>query len=327
MKKDIITFGAGSEDIYLISKGFSGLSGEKIDVGKKICLKIGSKTDFDEIIFRTGGGGTNVAATFKKQGFNVAWCGMVGKDYAAEKIIKELKEKGIDVSLISRTDKKPTNRSVILAASGKERTILVYRGASGELKKESIPWNKLDAKWFYVAPLSGRTALLTEDIIDFAKKKKAKVAANLGSSQLSLSQAQLKRILKKIDVLILNRQEASFLTKLPYQKEKEVFKRLDKMVEGICIMTKGRDGVVASDGKYLYSAPAPKIEFTDSTGAGDSFSSGFVSGLIKKNDIVFAVQLGMANSVSCLKKWGAKEGLLSRNQLFSKVKVKKITLK
>jgi len=134
----------------------------------------------------------------------------------------------------------------------------------------------------------------------------------------------LERILEKIDILILNREEASLLTKIPYQREKEIFKKLGKLVRGICIMTKGEKGVVVLDGKYLYKADALKIKLIDSTGAGDSFNAGFLSAFIKTGDIVSAIQLGIANSASNLQKLGAKDGLLDKNQKFKKVKVIKI---
>jgi fructokinase len=90
-------------------------------------------------------------------------------------------------------------------------------------------------------------------------------------------------------------------------------------------MTKGEKGVVVSDGKYMWSAPSFSVSVQDATGAGDAFSSGFLSGLIKSNDIPFAIKLGMANSVSCIGKIGAKNGLLKgiKSPYFKKTRVKK----
>ncbi len=321
---DIITFGSGTNDVYFISEDLMVVEEKKFLTKKGLCLSLGSKIEVKDILFKIGGGGTNTAHTFRKQGFKVAWCGMVDKDFASEKIINELKKAGVETSFISRTDKKLTNYSIILTAPNRERTILVYRGASGELRREDIPWQKLKAKWFYLAPLSGKLANLFEEIVNFARKNKIKVAANPGDTQLSLPKTKLKRILKKIDILILNQEEASALSKVPYKEEKEIFKKLDNLVPGICIMTKGPEGVVVSDGEYLYTAPALKEKILDRTGAGDAFSSGFLSGFIKNKSIPFAIQLGVANAASCLKKWGAKEGLLNKNQKYPRVKVGKV---
>ena len=89
-------------------------------------------------------------------------------------------------------------------------------------------------------------------------------------------------------------------------------------------MTKGEKGVVISDGKHLYRAVSKKLKVIDRTGAGDSFGAGFVSGFLQSNEnIVFAIQLGIANAAACLKKIGAKNGLLKKDEKFYKVDVEK----
>lgn len=325
---DVITFGSATQDIYLKSKEFLFFSHKKFRTGKGICLPATSKIKVDEIAFSSGGGGTNTAATFANQGLKVAYCGLVGNDYFGDLIIRELKKLEVDTSLIKKTDKELTNVSVVLSHPDGEKTILVYRGASDLFSKKEIPWEKIKkTKWFYLAPFAGKMANLTDELVDFAKKNKIKVALNPGYEQLSLPKSILKKILAKVDVLILNQEEASLLTKIPYQKERMIFKELDKLVYGICIMTKGADGVVVSDGKYLYRAPALKIKVVDTTGAGDSFGSGFLSGFIKTESIEFGIQLGIANSAFCLQKLGAKEGLLKKGQKWPKAKVTKMLLK
>jgi ribokinase len=321
---DIITFGSATWDIFLRPKNYRIGRDKKFITGKGICFNLGSKVDVEEILFSSGGGGTNTAATFSKQGLEVAYCGRVGKDLAGQEIIEELKKIGINCQLILKTNAAPTNYSVVLKTAKQDRTILVYRGASELVSKADIPWGKLKAKWFYLAPLSGKLRDISEDIINFAYKNKIKIALNPGNSQLSLPLKTLKRIIKKVDILVLNQEEASFLTKIPYQKEKEIFKKIDEICPGIAIMTKGPKGAIVSDGKYLYKARPPRVKVVDRTGAGDSFASGFVSGLIKsKGNIGFAIQLAIANATSCLRELGAKNGLLKKGEKFKQIKVKK----
>ncbi len=322
---DIITFGSATWDIFLRPEKFQVVKSKKFITGKGICFNLGSKVDVEDIYFSSGGGGTNAAATFSKQGFRVAYCATVGEDISGQEIIQELKKLGINCQFVFKTKLKPTNHSVILSSGSKiDRTILVYRGASELLSNKGIPWEKLKAKWFYLAPLSGKLCKITENIINFAYRNKIKIAFNPGDCQLTLPSKTLKRILKKIDILILNQEEASSLTKISYQKEKEIFKKIDELCPGVAIMTKGPKGVIVSDGKHLYRAKAPKTKVVDRTGAGDSFSSGFVSGFIKsRSNIEFAFQFAMANSSSCLEKWGAKSGLLKKGEKFKKTKIEK----
>jgi hypothetical protein len=70
--------------------------------------------------------------------------------------------------LIFKTDKQPTNYSIIFLAKEKN-SILSYRGASGSLSLKNIPIEKLKTKWFYFAPLSGNLINDFLKIIDAGK--------------------------------------------------------------------------------------------------------------------------------------------------------------
>jgi sugar/nucleoside kinase (ribokinase family) len=323
---DIITFGAATQDIYFASKKMTAANGQEFATGQGVCFNLGSKVEMDDVFFSSGGGGTNAAATFAKQGLKTAYFGQIGQDCFGNLILDDLKDLKINTSLIRKTTEKPTNTSVILAMPGKDRTILVYRGASDFLEKKDIPWDKIkNTKWFYLAPFSGKLADLTGELVSFAKENNIKVAINPGYKQLSLPESELLNIFKKVDILFLNQEEASLVTKITYQQEKEVFKKLDEMVSGICVMTKGREGSMASDGQKLYAAEALPAEEIDLTGGGDSFAAGFVTGFLKNNDIVFALQLGAANSSANIGQMGAKKGLLNKGQDFARVSVKVLT--
>ena len=324
---DIITFGSAAQDIHLRSKAFKILKDEKDFItGSGICLPLGSKIDIEDIIFASGGGGTNTAATFALQGFKTAFCGAIGADLSGLEIVRELKHLGIDTKFVVKKKGKHTNQSIIISNAGEDRTILVYRGASDILDGKDIQWKKMKkAKWFYLAPLAGSLCDTFEDIVNFAYENKIKVAVNPSEQQLSLPSDKLKNIFQKVDILFLNQEEASFLTKIPFEEEKEIFKKIDEICPGIAVMTRGGDGVVVSDGKFTYSAlPDSSREIVDTTGAGDSFASGFLSDYIRYDgDIEKAIQLGLANSTANLSIIGAKTGILGKDSQFNRVKVLK----
>ena len=82
--------------------------------------------------------------------------------------------------------------------------------------------------------------------------------------------------------------------------------------------------MVVSDGKYIYYAKPPiDRKVVDTTGAGDSFGSGFVAEFIRSGNVESSIQFAMANSVGNLSKVGAKTGLLKKGQKFEKVEVVK----
>jgi len=329
---DIITFGSAAQDVHVKSKAFKILtdpkvgSGKVLDSGKDICLSLGTKVDVEDISFLTGGGGTNTAATFAKQGFKTAFCGAIGADISGLEIVRELRQFKIDTRFVVKKKEKSTNTSVVISSSGTDRTIMVYRGASDILTEKDIQWKKVKkTKWFYLAPFANLLCDMFGKIVEFAKENKIKIAVNPSLQQLSMPTEDLKKILSKVDVLFLNQEEASYLTKISFEDELSIFKKIDEFCPGVCVMTKGGNGVTVSDGKYFYSAmPDENRKVVDTTGAGDSFASGFLSEYIRTNgDIEKSIQLGLANSAGNLSQLGAKSGLLSKGEEFKRVKVLK----
>ncbi len=315
-KIEIATFGSATRDIFI--KADSKVTEEDLfPMGRGVCFPLGSKVKIDEVSFSVGGGGTNTAATFSTQGFKTAYVGKVGNDAAGREVVNVLKEFNIATDYLTVTDNEKTNTSIVLDVENEDRTILVYRGASGSLKPEEVP--EVDADWFYIAPFSIKAEKTVLRIVEKANKKGVKVAMNPSADQLKSD--NFNSLLSKIDLLFVNKEEAATLTGIDYKKEKEIFEEIDDLFRGIFVMTKGPEGVSVSDDQKIYEAGIMDSPVADRTGAGDSFASGFLSGLIREDDVTFAVQLGVANSAGCLSKKGAKRGLLKRDDQFLKVKV------
>ncbi len=311
---DIITFGSATKDVFLRSNESIVLESDKFSTGKGVCFSLGSKIKTDEVYLTTGGGGTNTAVTFSKQGYNVAYCGKIGRDEAGDGVLRELENYGVNTDLISSTDEKPTNHSVIIDIPGIDRTILVYRGASDFHCKNDISFEDLNAKWFYLAPFSSSSEMLFDDLLNYATLKNIRVMANPSKSQLKSE--NIKDSLKKVDVLLLNIEEASILTGISYEKEEEVIKEAAKLCKEVLLITQGVDGVVAFVNSVFYKGKPILPDANDRTGAGDSFGSGFLSEFMRSGDVEKSIQLGIANSTSCLQKPGAKHGLLNKNDDF-----------
>ncbi len=320
---DIITFGSATKDIMAKPKQAEKYC-KNLDSNHQVCeFEFGDKVDIEDMKFNTGGGGTNTAVGFALQGFKTAYCGMVGDDLSGQEIINELKKFKVDTIFVKKTDKKATNHSIVILNGTEDRVILVYRGASELVAKSDISWNKLKTKWIYLAPLSGMLCDRFEEIVNFAYEHKIKIAINPGMTQLSLPQEKLEHLLKKVDVLFLNQEEASFLTKATVKSTDEIFKKLTEIFQGVTVMTRGGEGVMVSGKDCIYSAIPPiDRKVIDTTGAGDSFASGFLSEYIRTNgDIEKSTQLGMANSVANLAQIGAKTGLLKKDQEFERTEV------
>ena len=308
----------------MVSKKLLVVDDKRFITKKGLCVPLGSKIMMDEVYFAMGGCGANAAATFALQGYKVAYFGQIGKDCSGQIVKDELAKNGVSLDLLKETDKYPTAFSVILSLPDVERSILEKMGACHYLTEEDIPFDRLRAKWFYVASLSGDSSRMFKPLIDFAHQKGIKLAVNPGKNQLKEDLEITRSLLNKMDILIVNQEEASQLAGKDFAKEKEIFKKLDEMVEGIVVMSKGPEGVAVSDGKTIYSAGIPESGMIDRTGAGDAFGSAFVAGWMEKQDIAYAIQLGTANATSCIQQFGAANGLLKKGEWgeWERVKVK-----
>lgn len=323
---DVVTFGSATQDIFVRSKEFKLIDSPEFLIGKALAVGAGEKVYVEELVFASGGGGTNCAATFALQGIGVYYVGLVGNDLAGRNIIKDLHQLGVGADFVKITNKANTPVSIILSVPDGERSILVYEGASHLLRKEDVPWEKIKkARWFYVSGLSGESSKVFPEIINFAKENNVKIAANPGHDQLGKDLEILKSLLGKIDILIVNSEEASLITGIDYKQEEEVFKKFDELAPGIAVITGGKKGAAVSDGENIYRAGIPESGYTDRTGAGDAFASGFVSAIINGESVESAIQFATANATSCVQQLGAKNGLLKKGEWgkWEKIQVQK----
>jgi len=97
-------------------------------------------------------------------------------------------------------------------------------------------------------------------------------------------QAELKEVLKRSDVLIINDSEARLLSNEPNLIKSA--KAIREMGAKILIIKKGEHGALLFTEDVVFSAPAYPLEMiNDPTGAGDSFAGGFTGYLHKTQDL------------------------------------------
>jgi len=311
---DIVSIGSATQDVVLSADGFQVVESADFKVGRGICLPFGSKVQIKKIVFTSGGGGTNAAVTFARQGMKTACIGVIGSDTNGSAILDELRREGVDAKYFQIHHDDITAYSVILVGPAGERTILSYKGEGIHWDADAIPWESLQTKWVYVNSLGGHTDVL-ERIVKLAKERGVHLASNPGPKELELGLERLTPLWKQFDIIGMNQEEAAQLTGIAYDKPDEIFKAMDKAVGGIFILTKGRDGVMVSDGRNLYSAGIPNEDVVERTGSGDAFHSAFLAEFIRSGSIEKAVQRGTANATSVVMHYGAKEGILKKGDI------------
>ncbi|MGF7219189.1 sugar/nucleoside kinase (ribokinase family) [Spirosoma lacussanchae] len=127
---------------------------------------------------------------------------------------------------------------------------------------------------------------------------------------IEIANPDLMALLKLVDVLVVNDEEARQLTK-EYSLVKAAAK-IRTMGPQTVIIKKGEHGALLFQEDRIFFAPALPLESVfDPTGAGDTFAGGFIGYLAKTDDISFdnmkrAIIYGSAMASFCVEKFGAE---------------------
>jgi len=327
---DVISFGTATLDVFLRSPEMK-VSTE--DGEKDICVRYGGKLEVNEIYFESGGGGTNTAVTFARQGLKAACVVQIGDDFAGDKIFADLKKEGICTDFINVQKGTYTDYSTILWAGDGGRTILIYRGKT-RLEAENVPWDKIDTPWVYVSSLEGNLEIIKKLQSNTAAEQQRKIAWNPGGRELA-QKDELLKLLPGITVLNLNKEEMGELIGDVGNvgDTRELLKRAQELPCQYLVITDDRRGAYLWDKArdlWIHSGifeDAPRVE---TTGAGDSFGSGLATGLIKGQPMEDSLYLASANASSKVMTVGAKKGLLHEADLVNwdknKLKIEKLTV-
>ena len=301
----IITVGAGVQDVFL----------SQSDALKPVCespercfakLELGAKADVNQIHFSTGGGATNAAVTFARQGHEVMFLGVVGRDPAGQAVLDDLDAENVDTRYVRFSQKYNTGYSVLLLAPNGERTILTYRGASTHYDAADFTVADIEADWLYVSTLAGQMTVL-DKVFREARAAGMKICFNPGKRELA-QREKLMGLLDDVEVLALNKEEMQQL--VPGDDLEQLVRRAKELVP-VVLLTDGVNGSMASDGVTIVRAAMYEdVPAIDRTGAGDAFASGFLSQWAHGAQLKDAVVFASANSSSVVNHIGAKTGIL-----------------
>ena len=278
---------------------------------KELCIKYGDKVTVDKVHFLIGGNAANVSVGVSRMGFKTGIAAEIGADEFTQKIVSGLKKEGVSEVLLKQTPKTPCPFSVIINYK-KERTIF-----SEDIKREhDFNFEGIFAKWIYLTSLGDKWREAYKRALFFAKSTGAKIAFNPGTPQIDSGEESIMQILKETELLFVNKEEAKRITKLQTEEVEKLLLHLFKTGAKTVIITDGNKG------SFLYNKTmgflkqgVKKKKVLEKTGAGDAYSTGFISAVLYGKNLKEAMRWGSINAESVITKIGAEEGLLSRSQV------------
>ncbi|MCP1383720.1 sugar kinase [Runella sp. CRIBMP] len=157
----------------------------------------------------------------------------------------------------------------------------------------------------------GNTApAIQQMVLERITKRPKLVMLDTMNFWMDIAMDDLKSVLKMVDVLTINDEEARILSG-DYSLRRAA-KTVMAMGPKTLIIKKGEHGALLFQGDQVFFCPAlPLEDVFDPTGAGDTFAGGFIGYLASTDDISFenmkrAIVYGSAMASFCVEKFGSE---------------------
>ncbi|MFP3041286.1 carbohydrate kinase family protein [Treponema primitia] len=235
----------------------------------------------------TGGDALNVAITLTKLGLKASLSGLIGNDSNGDFILNHLHEVGVDTRGISRHPSLGTAASYVLIENNGKRHFIVSGALNAELKYEHIPQDLIeeaDLVYFGSAMCmsamdQGGAAALFKKARSLGKITVADTAVANPNLDTDYYRNLLEPMLKETDIFIPSYEEAVLLTgkaDLPGIRD-----ALAPYKFTLLVVKLGSKGCYVTDFKQEWTIPTfAEFKPVDTTGAGDSFTGGFIQGYL-----------------------------------------------
>lgn len=237
-----------------------------------------------------GGALANVAVGVARLGGHAVFIGMLGQDLFGDLLLGQLREAGVDLEHIVRTDAANTALAFVTHAADGERSFSFYRPPSADLLFRETHFDA--AAFHQAAAFHACSNSLTEAAIAEVTVKgmaRARGAGALVSFDMNLRPAlwprgedptpRLWRALAEADLIKLSAEELAFLAAAP-GSEKRAIERLWENHTQLLIVTDGARAMRWFTPAHRGSLPAFAVRAIDTTGAGDAFVAGLLYRLV-----------------------------------------------
>ena len=260
----------------------------------------------EEIRLSVGGDAVNESFRLAGKGYAVKlFCG-IGKDHAGSLLLSEIKKRGIDVSRVTVSTHLATPVASLLVDPDGSR--ISYNSPAAMLEGY-VPSADMvrDSRIVSLASLF-RAPLDRPDVV------KGLIRAAHASGSIiccdtkvptfrDIRLSDLAEVLPMVDYMFPNETEAAFYTgKNDYREMAAAIRAMG--VKNVVIKA-GPEGCYADMEEGCFSLPAIPAEVVDTTGAGDAFAAGFISGLLEGISREDCLMAGLKEAAECVGQVGA----------------------
>lgn len=276
-----------------------------------------------------GGGEANVAVSLANYGEDAYFVTKLPAHEIGQCAVNSLRSLGVNTQYIVRGGDRVGIYFLETGASMRPSKVIYDRANSAisEADPKEFDFDKIfeGADWFHftgITPALGKTAQeLTESALISAKRHEVTVSCDLNYRKKLWTPAQARecmtKLMKYVDVCIGNEEDAEkclgfkpgntdvLSGDLELEGYKDVFTKMKEAFGFKYIATSLRESYSASDngwsalcydGNEFYRSKKYQVRIVDRVGGGDSFSAGFIHGMLKYKDYKKALEFAVGAS-------------------------------
>ena len=270
--------------------------------------------------YSPGGSAPNTMLACSGLGINSVISGKIGNDNFGDIYLKQVTEYGVISALIQGEG--ATGSSIILVTPDGERTMNTHLGMCREFSVDDIDESILSkVAYLYFTGYMWDTEsqkLAVEKAIQLSKYYNVKIIFDVADPFVVERNKEkfLSIIQNDIDILFANESEISFL--LGLDSIEDITDKLSLMINKSAIKI-GKKGSIVLEDDQKYLIKPNQIKAKDTTGAGDMYAAGFLSGLAKGLSSKESGEIGSFLAEEIIQKFGAQFTLEKIVDLKSKI--------
>lgn len=308
MNKNVLCIGDSSYDVFLAPSETETVC--SVDTKEcLICFEYGDKIPVESFATSVGGNAANVAVGLVRLNVSVQLQTILGGDLFSDEIARTLTSEGISSAQFIYQEQAKSNYSAIINYSG-ERTIFSYHSPKSYvfLDPEDVP------DWVYLTSIGHGFEAVYDKVVSYCQSYKIPLILNPGSLQIRADHEKLLNYVKSSSMLFVNKEEALKILGWEDGFIQAIVEGLSNLGPKICVVTDGPEGSYATNGQTVWHCPILPRKPEERTGAGDAYTSGFISTIVKDGEISEAMLVGTVNAASVIGHIGGQKGLLRERE-------------
>lgn len=294
MTRDVVGFGAINLDKLFRVERVAAAGEESFIV------------DYDEA---PGGSAANTIVGLARLGVRTGYIGKTARDREGQVLLGSFTAEGVDVQgvVVSRAGRSGVVMGFVDRAG--ERALYVDPGVNDTLRFDEIPLAYArDTAFLHVTSFVGETPFRAQRrLLDAIPE--VQLSFDPGELYMRKGMAAMRPFLARSHVVFPNESELRLLTGHDHRAGAATLRAEGTEIVAVKL---GERGCYVTNGVEEHTVDAYRVAVVDTTGAGDAFCAGFLSGLIAGRDLHECGRLGNFVASRKIGRSGARAGLPTR---------------